>query len=104
MIFQLGRYKGRLYDSCVNLEASNLGSNGPWCSTFTDSLGNHVPGTESQCPSTCPWTNCPVGFYRAVPDESCYQVSPVWAEATHPDFDGAKEACQKQGARLYEPR
>ena len=64
------KYKGRTYNTCVRLERSEE----PWCSTLTDTLGDHVPGTEATCPEHCLWTNCPVGFYRAEPDHTCVQV------------------------------
>ena len=66
------RYQGRLYDTCVKLGVAE--DSPAWCSTFTDSGGNHVRGTEAECPSSCPWTNCPVGFYRAHNDRACYKV------------------------------
>ncbi len=97
------RYKGRLYDTCVKLD----GADEPWCSTSTDSDWNHVEGDGSnwgECNPGCPWTNCPVGYYRAYEDRTCYKVSGSHPALTAATWEEAQEACRNDGARLYEPR
>ncbi len=83
------------------------GASDPWCSTSTDSDWNHIEGDGTNwgtCDPGCPFTNCPVGYYRAYPDRTCYKFSAAYPVLTQPSWDAAHEACRKDGARLYQPR
>ena len=64
------QYAGRTYSTCITLGSSES----PWCSTKTDESGNHIAGSEEICDSSCSSTNCPLGYYHAVPDSTCFQV------------------------------
>jgi len=93
------KYKGRTYDSCVSLEGRNA-----WCSTYVDLDRNHLDGNDYPCDDTCSAFNCPVGYYTAFPDTSCYRVSPPHGDATAKSFEEARDVCRAEGGRLWEPR
>lgn len=64
------KFAGRTYSECIT-----LGNNGTaWCSTRTDEFGNHIIGFEEECMSTCSVNNCPTGYQKAVPENTCYKV------------------------------
>ena len=64
------KFAGRTYSECIT-----LGSNGTaWCSTRTDEFGNHISGFEEECTSTCSVNNCPTGYQKAFPENTCYKV------------------------------
>ena len=64
------KYSGRSYSSCITLGMDGT----PWCSTNVDSEGNHIYGFEEACDPSCNVMNCPVGYFRAYPDNTCYKV------------------------------
>ena len=68
------RHKGRVYDTCINLDLKGNYGSRSWCSTSVDVNGVHIAGQESLCPDDCPLTNCPIGFYWAAAEGTCYQV------------------------------
>ena len=68
------RYKGRIYNTCINLDVFGQGGTVPWCSTTLDSQGNHVTGSEEECQATCSISNCPVGFHWVATTGTCYMV------------------------------
>ncbi len=47
------KYDGRTFSSCT-LSGTPPDDRTPWCSTRTDSRGNHVQGTWAHCGSGCP--------------------------------------------------
>ena len=68
------RYKGRIYNTCINLDVFGQGGTVPWCSTTLDSQGNHVAGSEEECQASCSISNCPVGFHWVATTGTCYMV------------------------------
>ncbi|TRY78181.1 hypothetical protein TCAL_06224, partial [Tigriopus californicus] len=95
------RYQNRMYDSCITLGSLD-GS--PWCSGSTDTQFNHLPGSELQCPETCKVNHCPIGYRRMYKDQSCYKLSPPYPSKTKSSVDEAQAECNKDGAKLLEPR
>ena len=94
------KYKGRLYDTCINID-----SNDHWCSTATDAFFNSLPGSKQTCKSACErLTNCPIGFLPMHPDNTCYQDSSSSTLDTVVSFDEAEAKCAEQGARLFKIR
>ena len=64
------KFAGRTYSECIT-----LGNNGTaWCSTRTDEFGNHVSGFEEECQPICSVNNCPTGYQKAFPENTCYKV------------------------------
>ena len=68
------RFKGRKYNTCINLDVFGNGREISWCSTVLDSKGNHVPGSEDECNDNCAVSNCPVGFHWVASTGTCYMV------------------------------
>jgi hypothetical protein len=66
------KYAGRVYDTCITL-GNNEGE--PWCSTLVDQDNNHISGSEQICRPSCRVTDCPIGYYRAEEDHTCYRVN-----------------------------
>ena len=93
------KFKGRLYDTCVTLEAEN-----PWCSLKTDLNNNHIDGEENIgiCKDTCPIQNCPIGFFYLTGD--CYHLSGRKEYDTVSSVEEAENICLSYGSRLYQPR
>lgn len=69
------RYKGRIYNTCINLDVTGNGGQTAWCSTLTNSKGEHIVGNEDECKDECAVSNCPIGFYWAATAGTCYQAS-----------------------------
>ena len=46
-----------------------------WCSTQTNTKGEHIEGNEEECSDDCPVSRCPIGFYWAAAEGTCYQAS-----------------------------
>ena len=67
-----------------------------------DSEGVHIPGSEAVCPSSCPSTNCPIGFWPHL--KTCIQVSASTPEDSPASVEEAETSCLSQGGRLYQPR
>ena len=67
-----------------------------------DSEGVHIPGSEAVCPSSCPSTNCPIGFWPHL--KTCIQVSASTPEDSPASVEEAETSCVSQGGRLYQPR
>lgn len=59
------------------LDAFSNGGNIAWCSTQTNSRGEHILGSEEECMEDCPVSNCPLGFYWTATEDTCYQVADV---------------------------
>merc|ERR1712241_1478916 len=58
----MGRYAGVVYTECATVDQS-----GPWCSTSITAAGEHIPGSEGFCPSTCPVTGGTSGGSTSTP-------------------------------------
>merc|ERR1712018_4850 len=56
------RYAGVVYTECATVDQS-----GPWCSTSITAAGEHIPGSEGFCPSTCPVTGGTSGGSTSTP-------------------------------------
>ena len=67
-----------------------------------DENGNHIEGNEGLCPSECPVSNCPLGFWPHL--KTCIQESSSVPEDATPSVQEAEDRCITQGARLYQPR
>ena len=65
------RFKGRLYDSCITLGSRNRI---PWCAIDVELNKDMKDNAWAKCPSHCYVNNCPIGYYRAYPDQSCIKV------------------------------
>ena len=99
------KYKGRVYDTCVTIDDKGSNPGDPWCSTLTDELNNHIPGSEESCASNCPrMTNCPVGFWPMWDEPTCYQDSPSNTLHVVQSFAEAEQECAKQGGRIFSIR
>merc|ERR1712232_1469957 len=55
-------YAGVVYTECATVDQS-----GPWCSTSITAAGEHIPGSEGFCPSTCPVTGGTSGGSTSTP-------------------------------------
>ena len=73
-LFKIYRFKGRKYNTCINVDVYGNGGRVSWCSTVLDSKGNHVPGNEAECNDDCAVSNCPVGFHWVASTGTCYMV------------------------------
>ena len=104
-----------------------LNHHSPWCSTTNDNEGNYV-GLWQECLPSCKVSNCPVGFYRNYPDQTCYKVhcricsqayiishqrdqeivsfqfSSIFPTSQVSSVSAASAECRSLGARLWEPR
>ena len=93
------RYKGRLYDSCITLDSDQ-----PWCSTRTDVNHEHIPSNFATCPDSCHVNDCPLGYYRLYPDQTCVKVSGFSGQDVIQSYDAAKQKCSGEGGRLWQLR
>jgi hypothetical protein len=64
------KFVGRSYDTCITLSHP---SKEAWCSTKLFQ-GEHIGKSLTSCQQDCPVTDCPLGYYRAGVDYTCYRV------------------------------
>ena len=64
------KFAGRTYSECITLGNNETS----WCSTRTDDFGNHIAGSEEDCETECSVNNCPTGYQKALPENTCYKV------------------------------
>ena len=94
-------FAGRTYDKCTTVGYGNE-QVPAWCSLQTDENGTHIAGNEGLCPSTCPASKCPLGFWPHL--STCIQESASMLDDAQDTFENAENKCMEQGGRLYQPR
>ena len=68
------RFKGRTYNTCVKVSLVGKDDTKAWCSTEVNSKTEHILGKEDECADECAISDCPIGFYWAATEGTCYQV------------------------------